>query len=527
MKKILFGSMLLITLLAFTGCGSGGGDETNSTPTPAPSPAPKPMPTPASAPVITTQPAPAQTVTAGTNVSFTVVATGTAPLSYQWKKESDNVGTNNTSFNIVSAQTAHAGSYTVTVSNSAGSATSNAATLTITQNTGYLPGDVMAAWEGGPSYYSKWTHGPSTASNLFPIAVWLQSVGNINAYRAIGVNFFVGLWEGPNESQLSAHSTSQMPVICDQNAVGLSSVNNGIIKSWLQMDEPDNAQNGTEVPVPTADIITRYNAMVASDASRPVYLNLGQGVAADLWYGRGQRTNHPEDYAQYALGGDILSFDIYPMNVYPVTSGQDWYQNFHNTVAQNIWYVALGVDRLRLWTDYKKPVWAWLESTNIGSNANYALTPVHVKAEVWMAIIHGARGIGYFTHVFTSAGGYVTDSGLLSNSAMRDAVSTVNAQITSLASVLNTQSVANGVTTVSSNSAIPVNTMVKREGGFTYVFAVTMRPGTPTATFTLRGFTGSSTVEVVGEGRTIAASGGVFHDAFTNYAVHIYKVPNP
>ena len=37
------------------------------------------------APSITTQPA-SQTVTAGANVSFHVVATGTAPLSYQWSK---------------------------------------------------------------------------------------------------------------------------------------------------------------------------------------------------------------------------------------------------------------------------------------------------------------------------------------------------------------------------------------------------------------------------------------------------------
>ena len=110
---------------------------------------------------------------------------------------------------------------------------------------------------------------------------------------------------------------------------------------------------------------------------------------------------------------------------------------------------------------------------------------------------------------------------------MATAVGAINAQITALAPVLNTQSVSNGVTNSTTPSAIPVDTMVKRSGGYTYVFAVPMRPGSVNASFTLRSFTGSSSMEVVGEGRTITASNGVFQDAFTSYAVHIYKIQNP
>ena len=42
-------------------------------------------------------------------------------------------------------------------------------------------------------------------------------------------------------------------------------------------------------------------------------LNLGQGVAWDGCYGRGVRTNHPEDYPEYIRGCDLVSFDIYPV----------------------------------------------------------------------------------------------------------------------------------------------------------------------------------------------------------------------
>jgi pectate lyase len=85
----------------------------------------------ATPPTITTQPA-SQTVTAGSSVTFNVVASGTAPLSYQWKKGGvDIAGATSASYTIASAQSADAGSYTVVVSNSAGSVTSNAATLTV------------------------------------------------------------------------------------------------------------------------------------------------------------------------------------------------------------------------------------------------------------------------------------------------------------------------------------------------------------------------------------------------------------
>ncbi|HWH69576.1 MAG TPA: immunoglobulin domain-containing protein, partial [Candidatus Sulfotelmatobacter sp.] len=83
------------------------------------------------APAIAMQPA-SQTVTAGANVSFSVMATGTAPLSYQWTKNGANItGATSATLALASVTTADAGSYAVKVSNSAGSVTSTAATLTV------------------------------------------------------------------------------------------------------------------------------------------------------------------------------------------------------------------------------------------------------------------------------------------------------------------------------------------------------------------------------------------------------------
>ena len=85
-----------------------------------------------SAPVITNQPQ-SITVSEGNQASFSVTATGTPPLSYQWRKNSVNIsGATNSSYTIPAVVAGDAGNYSVVVSNSAGSVTSNNASLTVT-----------------------------------------------------------------------------------------------------------------------------------------------------------------------------------------------------------------------------------------------------------------------------------------------------------------------------------------------------------------------------------------------------------
>lgn len=83
------------------------------------------------APNITTQPA-SITVAAGQPASFSVVANGTAPLSYQWQKNGASVGSNSTSYTIAAtALTDNNAQIIVKVSNSAGGKTSSTATLKV------------------------------------------------------------------------------------------------------------------------------------------------------------------------------------------------------------------------------------------------------------------------------------------------------------------------------------------------------------------------------------------------------------
>lgn len=87
--------------------------------------------TPQNPPSITTQPA-SQTVTDGQGVTFSVVASGTAPLTYQWRFNGNSInGATGTSLSLNPVSPANAGNYDVVVTNSLGSATSAVATLTV------------------------------------------------------------------------------------------------------------------------------------------------------------------------------------------------------------------------------------------------------------------------------------------------------------------------------------------------------------------------------------------------------------
>jgi len=87
------------------------------------------------APRITTQPV-SQTVPVGGSATFTVTASGAAPLTFQWQRDGVDIpGATAASFTISNVTLADDGAtFRAVVRNNAGSATSNSATLTVTAN---------------------------------------------------------------------------------------------------------------------------------------------------------------------------------------------------------------------------------------------------------------------------------------------------------------------------------------------------------------------------------------------------------
>jgi hypothetical protein len=308
-----------------------------------------------------------------------------------------------------------------------------------------------------------------------------------------------------------------MLLFCEQNKVGLAHKDDPTIVGWMHGDEPDNAQEvvdratgkrGYGPPVPPARIVADYRKLKAADPTRPIMLNLGQGVANDQWVGRGSDASL-DDYPQYVKGCDIVSFDVYPI------AGLD-----RKDAADLLWYVPRGVDRLIKWTGGRQRVWNCIECTHI-SNPKAKASPHQVKAEVWMALIHGSRGLIYFVHQFQPR---FNEHALLDDPEMLAAVSAINHQIHDLAPVLNCPDVPGIASARSRKADVPIDILTKHQGKTTYVFAVGMRNAPTRGTFEIKGLNRETTADVLGEKRRITFSQGRFEDDFQPYDVHLYAI---
>jgi hypothetical protein len=139
---------------------------------------------------IITQPT-SQAVTVGQTASFNVLATGTAPLSYQWRQNSVSIaGATSSSYTTPATTIAdNLTQFTVVVSNTAGNVTSSAATLTVNAGTsplristsqlpagtaGIAYGSTLIATGGSAPY--AW----SLLSGALPTGLILKSAGTIS-----------------------------------------------------------------------------------------------------------------------------------------------------------------------------------------------------------------------------------------------------------------------------------------------------------------------------------------------------------
>ena len=407
--------------------------------------------------------------------------------------------------------------------------------------------DTYLPWEGGAAYYTRWSLGPPSNHDYFTRGVWLQSPWNAPLFEGVAVNQYIALYDGTVEVDptdgpiLPLLRDYKMHVFGDQGTglVGPDAaehLTDPIINAWVHEDEPDNAQTDSSgnyiACVPPATIQQLYEQFKAADPNRPIFLGLGQGTgwnADSCYYGRGGFTgcgcsdpdNGFADYPEYIKGADIVSSDVYPEND-----------------GNPLWWISRTTDRLRYWSNYKKPVWQWIELVNFNDASSVTLTPAEVQAEVWMTIIHGARGYGYFVHQFAP----VFEEDAIFYPEHRDveaAVAKTDIRVAALARPLNTPPVGNGVTVKSSSPHAAINVLLKRYGGSTFLLAVndglpqhqtpeanpmeemslfcrgsstctdstaasggalSMSPaGATTATFTLRGFPFFATAIVLGE----------------------------
>ncbi len=254
------------------------------------------------APSITTQPA-SQTVTAGSSATFTVAASGTAPLSYQWRFNGSNIsGATNASYTLSNAQSANAGSYSVVVSNSAGSATSNNATLTISSTATAPAITTQPASQtinaGGSATFSV------TASGTAPLSYqWRFNGANISGATSSSYSL--------SNAQTSAAGNYSVVVT---NAVGTATSNNatltvntGSTAGVIYVSPTGTDANPGTLAAPT----TLTAAILEAQPGDTIYLRGGTynySATVNIAFGNNGTSANPKRIFAYQSEVPVLNF---------------------------------------------------------------------------------------------------------------------------------------------------------------------------------------------------------------------------
>jgi hypothetical protein len=181
---------------------------------------------------------------------------------------------------------------------------------------------------------------------------------------------------------------------------------------------------------------------------------------------------------------------------------------------------GLVVDRMRhldAQDGQRQPIWNFVEAR---WDVDRQMSPQEMRSGVWHSIIAGARGILYFQHQF--GGPCAGDHHAIRTncSGTRPMVTSVNAQIKSLAPVLNAPFADSLVA-----SSPGVRTMAKWQGGKFWVFAGRIANGGSTQNTISMPCVGNANATVDGESRTVPVQNGQLTDTFADgNAVHIYRI---
>jgi hypothetical protein len=224
-------------------------------------------------PTITEQPT-NLAVSAANNAVFSVTATGSAPLSYQWRFNGSNSisGATNSPLVLTNVQFANEGSYSVTVTNLYGSITSSNALLIVTVD--------HFAWNTIPS--PRFVNSPfqieiiaqDAANGVFTNYAGIVLIGSTNGVPVsptVSSNFVNGLWTGT----IAVSQTATNMVLSATDGSGHSGVANPInVVNLPQLTS--TASGGTlyiSWPTSPTGFVLETSTNLTSETWRPVTMS--------------------------------------------------------------------------------------------------------------------------------------------------------------------------------------------------------------------------------------------------------------
>ena len=381
-------------------------------------------------------------------------------------------------------------------------------------------------WEGGPEYYRQFPKSAGyTDPNVFPIGAWwasFDSDANVTWDKGVGINTYI-LFNPDSPGQYVG--ANGMFYINDGPAKGSSDADPAWL-GWWTADEADGWAPTQEQGIAhMQDRIAAQGKDCDGGHCRFAYANYTGFVTSD--FGEQNNTNAAR-FINLVPGPVSVDGYYYTDPSCDDPDRRDYQINApDNAHCRSAASYGNFIDNLRardVLDGKLQPLWGFVENGAPGANGKY-IQPEQMGGAAWSMIINEARGIVWFNQSFSGScqtGNVIRDaqtSPTNCNSARVDGMRTVNAEIQSLAPILNTQS-------YQWEFGAGLNTMLKAKDGHAYIFSmIGLNTDPGHRTFTLPPDITGSTVEVVGEGRTLPVVGGKFTDSFAaEYTHHVYKV---
>jgi hypothetical protein len=304
---------------------------------------------------------------------------------------------------------------------------------------------------------------------FFPLAVVAQCPSGYGSTLAAGISLYAGNDCGGIADQMEGLGGRAFS-LTNANEAGIGGA--GVI-GWYYPDEADlKGLTGATLPrFPTLAQTARLRVLTVTNHfySRTAPLAAGRGI-----------------YPGLIARSDVVGFDLYPLQEF---CKLDWLPDV--ALAQRE-LVALARGR---------PTFQWIETRTWKCHQpQLRVTPATVRAESWLSVIGGARGIGFFPADW--------------DPALTPAIAGVAREVAALGGALLAPE-------ASASSSAPVLATARALHGALYVIAVNPTRSSVRATVQAPGLDGRA-LDVLEEGRTVAASGDSFEDGFGPLAVHLY-----
>jgi hypothetical protein len=369
-------------------------------------------------------------------------------------------------------------------------------------DTGTLPGDLPTdGFLGG----------------FFPVGVFGQPAYAMEGWADIGCNTMLSVPQGDDIAAWDQEAQRLGLKVIRQPLPGLADdIGRTDLLAWMLPDEPDVEANNGPCGGNCLSLVESLSSQWRqADPSRKIFVNVaGPNVLlpsnCDYCNGPGDDPPSPSCfpdndrcYPRIIEATDWVSQDIYPVTGWLPTE----------QLRDDVTVVGQTLDRLRDWTD--KPLFAIVEVSNqrlgFGGTGLRGPTAAEYRAEVWHAIIHGARGIFYFPQAFNPFDFEAVEPAVLTEMA---------AQHELLEDVAPLLQAAADPDTLEVTADPPLEVTWRVTDSEAWLFVLETSGNAGTGRVRIGNIEGEARVH--GESRTTKIEAGALTDDFQPHALHIY-----